>query len=76
MWYSCYSTIFKFAIGIMNVLPQEQMECLVFRITIVYPGTVVVSCLSNDVANVARTRTVHPDNTASKRLILPRVNVF
>ena len=53
----------------MNVLLRELMVCLVFRIPIVYPGTVVVSCLSNDVANAAKTRIVHPVKTASKWLI-------
>lgn len=40
------------------------MVCLVFLIPIVYPGTAVVSCLSNDVANAAKTRTARPVKTA------------
>ena len=58
--------MFSFIIGIMNVLPRELMVCLVFLIPIVYPGTAVVSCLSNDVANAAKTRTARPVKTASK----------
>ena len=46
------------------------MDCRAFRILIVHLGTVVGYYLSKDVANVARTLTVHPDKTASKCKII------